>query len=481
VPGRVDRSTKNPQSDAEPRESFKVRFWAIRSYKGQRVQSYTVRWVVAAEEHHETYRTRALAESRLAKLRTYAREGEAFDVATGLPVPDLREKRAQAAGEGQLSWYQHALNYLGRRRDGGLSGNSLRSIAETLTTVTPVLLVPGEGRPDDALLREALYGWAFRNRASPPELVADVLGWAADHSRPLSDLADLDLMLDVLGALSRKLDGQRAAPNTIARKRAVLSNVLDYGVGRGLDVNPLPQAAKMWHQPKTTEGIVDPRVVVNRRQAEALLTAVSYQGRIGPRLIAFFACLYYAGLRPAEAVELREDVNLKVPVKNGWGTLYLAGSAPTVGAGWSRSGRRRDPSPLKHRAEGTVRPVPCHPALTGYLHQHIAQFGTAPDGRLFRGERGGDLSESVYGRVWQGARPLALPPVLAASPLARHPYDLRHACVSTWLNGGVDPTQVAEWAGHSVAVLLRVYAKCISGREELNRRRIEEALRDDAD
>jgi integrase len=47
----------------------------------------------------------------------------------------------------------------------------------------------------------------------------------------------------------------------------------------------------------------------------------------------------------------------------------------------------------------------------------------------------------------------------AASPLARRPYNLRHAAVSTWLNVGVDPAQVAEWAGHSVAVLMRVYAK----------------------
>jgi integrase len=303
----------------------------------------------------------------------------------------------------------------------------------------------------------------------------------AEHARPLSDLADTDLMLDVLDALARKLDGKRAAANTIARKRAVLSNVLDYGVGRGLDANPLPAAAKMWTQPKTTEGIVDPRVVVNHRQAERLLTAVSYQGRIGPRLVAFFACLYYAGTRPAEAVELREDVNLDLPADDGWGTLYLYGSAPTVGSGWSRSGRRRDPRELKHRAEGTVRPVPCHPALTRYLRWHIAEFGATPDGRLFRGHRGGDLSESVYGRVWQGARRLAFPPAVAASPLAERPYDLRHACLSTWLNAGVDPTQVAEWAGNSVEVLLRVYAKCITGRDELNRRRIEEALRDDDD
>jgi hypothetical protein len=54
--------------------------------------------------------------------------------------------------------------------------------------------------------------------------------------------------------------------------------------------------------------------------------------------------------------------------------------------------------------------------------------------------------------------------------------DLRHACVSTWLNGGVPPTQVVEWAGHSVAVLLRVYAKRIAGPDQIAKRRTEEAL-----
>jgi integrase len=59
------------------------------------------------------------------------------------------------------------------------------------------------------------------------------------------------------------------------------------------------------------------------------------------------------------------------------------------------------------------------------------------------------------------------------------PYDLRHAAVSTWLNAGTHPPQVAEWAGHSLAVLLRVYATCISGQDGAARRRIEEAMRDD--
>jgi len=37
------------------------------------------------------------------------------------------------------------------------------------------------------------------------------------------------------------------------------------------------------------------------------------------------------------------------------------------------------------------------------------------------------LSESVYGRAWHAACQAALGPELAATALARHPYDLQHA------------------------------------------------------
>ena len=79
-------------------------------------------------------------------------------------------------------------------------------------------------------------------------------------------------------------------------------------------------------------------------------------------------------------------------------------------------------------------------------------------------------------RVWDAARASALSEAEYASPMAKRPYDLRHAAVSLWLNAGVPPTQVAEWAGHSVNVLLRVYAKCVYGQDEVARQRIEAAL-----
>ena len=56
------------------------------------------------------------------------------------------------------------------------------------------------------------------------------------------------------------------------------------------------------------------------------------------------------------------------------------------------------------------------------------------------------------------------------------PYDLRHAAVSIWLDGGVPATDVAEWARHSVQVLHRIYAKCIDGGEAMLRRRVQAAL-----
>jgi hypothetical protein len=58
---------------------------------------------------------------------------------------------------------------------------------------------------------------------------------------------------------------------------------------------------------------------------------------------------------------------------------------------------------------------------------------------------------------------------MAASPLAKMPYNLRYAVVSTWLNGGVPPTTVASWAGHSVEALLKIYAKCPDGEAALLR------------
>jgi integrase len=143
-----------------------------------------------------------------------------------------------------------------------------------------------------------------------------------------------------------------------------------------------------------------------------------------------------------------------------------------------RQRTERETRQLKHRANGETRPVPIHPELVKLIRAHLNDFGTADDGRLFTGVRSPELPTITYRRAWAKARQAALTPQEHASPLAKRHYDLRHACVSTWLNAGVAPTQVAEWAGHSLNVLLRIYAKCLVGQDEIARRRISEALRE---
>jgi hypothetical protein len=203
--------------------------------------------------------------------------------------------------------------------------------------------------------------------------------------------------------------------------------------------------------------------------------------------VAFFGCLYFAALRPEEAVCLSKS-NLSLPRadwddsgqlwkfsdgEDGWGELQFESAAPHAGKDWTDSGNNRDARQLKQRARGESRIVPCCPELTILLLDHMRLFGTVPDGRLFAGERNAaELPKLTIIRAWQRARTTVFTEEVAATMLAKTPYDLRHAAVSTWLNGGVPATTVAVWAGHSLEVLLKIYAKCLDGTDTAIRRRV---------
>jgi hypothetical protein len=109
----------------------------------------------------------------------------------------------------------------------------------------------------------------------------------------------------------------------------------------------------------------------------------------------------------------------------------LEKAAPESDKQWTDTGQRREERELKHRAVQETRRAPYPAELTKLLLAHLATYGTTPDGRLFRGERGAPLSGLTYRRVWATARKAALAEEQAASPLARRPYDLRHEAVST--------------------------------------------------
>jgi integrase len=59
----------------------------------------------------------------------------------------------------------------------------------------------------------------------------------------------------------------------------------------------------------------------------------------------------------------------------------------------------------------------------------------------------------------------------------RRPYDLRHSGITWRLNSGIPATEIAAWAGHSVEMLLRVYARCVAGMEDVWIARMDATLR----
>ncbi|MEV4253256.1 tyrosine-type recombinase/integrase [Spirillospora sp. NPDC049652] len=462
--------------------TYDVRLRKMEVYKGSRVTTYWVRWKTGPNAWKEPFRLKAQALSFESELRVAARNGEPFDVDTGRPVSWERKT-------GDLSFYDFCLAYVDMKWKDA-SGKHRANIAWALVTVMPAMLATDKGKPTDLAIRSALRRWAFntKRRADCPAAAAETLAWVARSTKPVGELADPTTARALLDTAATLLDGTRAAPSTIARNRAILHNAGEYAVELGL-LESNPVTLVKWKAPKAA-GTVDRRSVVNHSQARRLLAAVRARKPSGERLAVFFAVLYYAGLRPEEAVNLRKDNVFLPPLEwnaetesweapaDDWGHLHFCEASPEVGAEWTDDGNRRERRRLKGRADGEWRRVPTPPPLTKLLRQHIADHGTGPGGRVFWGVRGGELATITYRRAWDAARAEVLTPDEYASPLARRVYDLRHACVSTWLNGGVPATQVAEWAGHSVEVLLRVYASCIQGQDEAARRRIEQALRD---
>jgi hypothetical protein len=257
-----------------------------------------------------------------------------------------------------VTWLEHASRYATMKWP-QVAAHTRAGIADALATITPAVITGGRGQPPASLLRAALYGWAFnpsRADSQPPLQIADALAWARRHSLPLASLTDPQVTRRALDALTVRLDGGRAAAAMTTRKRAVFYNALGYAVELGLlDANPLSRIA--WRPPRGCAA-VDPRVVANPAQAAAILAEVT---RIRPELTAFFACLYYAALRPEEAVALTAEC-CDLP-RSGWGSLTLATAAPRSGTVWTGNGTSHERRGLKLRP--TVRSASC-PSRRGW-------------------------------------------------------------------------------------------------------------------
>jgi hypothetical protein len=187
---------------------------------------------------------------------------------------------------------------------------------------------------------------AAHSRAS----MADALAWLERASLPVGQLNDPQVIRAALDGLCVRLDGSPAAANTITRKRAVFHGAIGYAVE--LELLPANPADRVqWRTPRAAVAL-NPATVASPAQVRAILAQVVC---VRPDLVAFFGCLYYAALRPEEAVALRRD-DLILPAR-GRGKMILTGACPRTGSAWTSTGRPHEPRGLKHRPDGAVRVV----------------------------------------------------------------------------------------------------------------------------
>ncbi|WP_181768507.1 tyrosine-type recombinase/integrase [Streptomyces albidus (ex Kaewkla and Franco 2022)] len=463
--------------------TYDVDFWSIRKRSG-RPKPWELRWRVGERSHSRSFKFKPQAEGRQSELMAALRNRQQFDEETGLPAGELLARTSP-------TWYEHATEYVLMKWPRAAAKHRA-SIAESLAVVTPVLVTSRRGEPRAAVTRAALYQWAFRAVRSsegawvsryvveePPAEIRAALDWITARSIKVRELEDPALLRPALEALSLRLDGGKAAENTARRKRMVLSNMLRYTVEEKglLGANPLPRVD--WTPPDSDDEI-DFRYVPGPDVARKLLGSVRDSGSRGAHLHAFFGCLYYAAMRPGEIVALKASDCTLPPASpesvKEWGELLLGESRPEVGGGWTDDGTSYEKRGLKRRKRGATRTVPIPPVLVHLLREHIARYGTADDGRLFRAARGGRVASTEYCEVWERAREAVLSPREVESALAAVPYSLRHAGVSLWIKSGVDPAEVAARAGHSIAVLYRFYAKILKGGQQHSNNLIARAL-----
>ncbi len=493
-------STRRPRGSAREGYSLDVRLWKV-SKTGRNARPYRLRWVVAGEVFGDTFTTSALAESRRSELWQSMRKGEAFHLESGLPESEVRAVKAVAetkAAPEPARWFEFSREYAEARWRTS-AAKTRESLADSFAAVSLAMVERGEGVPPDKDLRLAVR-WAMVPEhcdEQPPVDLRSAYEWLCTSDLPVSALEDPKVFREVQYRLGYRLDGKPSAGDTVRRRRRALNTALEYAVDAGhLTSNPLQRSRG---KRAGANDVVDRRVLVNAVQGRQLLAAVSYIGSYhrnrGRRLVAFYAVMLYAALRPAEVVGLRRsDCDLPEPppyvlslVKGfqqpppKWGMLTLRETRPVSGKQWTDSGERHDRRGLKAREAKTDRPVPIPPVLVAILRAHLAEFGTAKDGRVFGNERGGLVGTSTYWRVWEEARPYGLPPDRADSPLAGRPYDLRHTCITRWLNAGVPIAEVARRVGNSPEVIHRRYHGCIDGHEAMANEKITKALQEDGD
>jgi integrase len=292
--------------------------------------------------------------------------------------------------------------------------------------------------------------WRLRGSTKAPATQRTYLAAWNPHVRGRFDHHDIHelvsnpQLLDELAADMR----ERGVGNAAQRKvLVVLSAVLTAAVEwRRIPVNPV---LAMHKPPGTRERIPHPFPPVVVERIRLRMTRRETKDPTGTRAMGdacLVSLLSYAGLRPGEALALT------------WGDIGTRAIAVDKSVSDGCEG------PTK---TGAVRSVPlAQPLATDMAEFRYALNAPSDDALVFAAADRDCWSRSDWNnwrnRVWNPTMSGLAQGEEALQRLATAvPYDCRASFVSLYLRAGHSPLEVAQWAGHSPAVMFKHYAHVI--------------------
>jgi len=435
----------------------KVQVFSLGKPRPGAERRYYVKWRIDGRDRTRSFKLRVEGDRFRSALLAAVKDGERFDDATGEP------SSWHHVAEVGPTWWRWSREWVGLKWP-QWSGNSRRTAVETLALLAPMMVADAAPEPPAGLSE-----W-LRNEGYRPggEDAPDLAAWLQRWSVPLAAI-EPGLLESVLTEATTKADGSSTVASVARRRKGTLNAVLRSAVRRELLLrNPMDRVE--WKIPQHDLAI-DVSTVPSPDDIERAVLAVIDLGGDASRLAVLFALVGSAGMRPSEAVGLMVD-DLTLPM-SGWGTAFVRGAITSPGARFTATGYNVESKGLKHRAPGAVREVPLQPSLVDLLRRHIAEHAPI-DGRLLSNAAGAPVTAANYWPVWKRVRAGLWPSGSRLSGTTV--YDLRHAAATMMLRAGVSPAEVARRLGHSVDVLLRVYAGVFEDETERANKLIDAAL-----
>lgn len=430
-----------------------VQIYDIRIRPDKR-RPYIVQWRVGTGRPTRAFHTKREADDFRNELISAKKNGLPFSTDTSLPIE--WETREITVAELAYQWFHSRYDDWAPRTRRSASEPTIELLLALLSPKAPTALKRVD-HPDRAKLREEIADWLSSTDAmdSMPALLRK-------HSLPLERLSKRSCREAETAVMARQSGGQKK-PATQQRYRSSINALFNWAVENDyLPANPWPKSkrnTKKTRAAKGSQGVLDasrlgqPTVDDVVQMLDSIAGPNSRLGAKSRRMV--FELVFYAGLRPSEAVALRLE-NCHLPEK-GWGQATVERALTSSTRRWTQ------PDEMVGETKTAPRIVPLPPPLIVRIRAFV---GDRTTGLVAPNERGGMHDLSRLSASWRKHR-------LSES---WRPYDLRASITSLHINAGALIAEVAAFMGNSPEVIFKHYLG--STAQDLGRsyREVEERL-----